>query len=267
MAENQCLTKEVKCLKQQVVVLQKKIEKPLDKDVLMSEFERYFEGKFYKFKYLYIYYFFKYILLIIGDALLFMRYQLINANKGASDTRGRRWDIPFKSLCLSILHTSRKCYQLLETFCNLPSISTLTRSMVNINIRPGFFQNILNMMKIDGQHFCLKDKICSLSFDEMAIQKRIIYNPQYDYIEGFVDYGDLGRTENIADKCLAIMARGINTSWKQVIGYFLTKNSVKKDILKCLILQAVEKLDNVGYIVKVIICDQGSTNRYFININ
>lgn len=58
---------------------------------------------------------------------------------------------------------------------------------------------------------------------------------------------------------LVFMKRGIRKSYK--IAYYLTKNSVKTDNLKELIIHIFKELPLVGIEVCSTICDQGSTKR------
>lgn len=44
-------------------------------------------------------------------------------------------------------------------------------------------------------------------------------------------------------------------------GYFLSCSCVSGDILMLLLLEAIEKVNNAGFIVKIVICDQGSNNQ------
>jgi len=57
------------------------------------------------------------------------------------------------------------------------------------------------------------------------------------------------------------MARGVYTSWKIPIAYFLAHSAVKHDILKTLIIDVLQELLNVGLFPKLIICDQGTNNQ------
>lgn len=73
--------------------------------------------------------------------------------------------------------------------------------------------------------------------------------------------GNYGRSRNTANSCLVFMARGIYSSWKILIAYFLAHSAVKHEILKSLIVDVVHELFNVGLFPKMIICDQGTNNQ------
>ena len=80
-------------------------------------------------------------------------------------------------------------------------------------------------------------------------------------MEGFEDLGHYGRTNKTANCVLVFMARGIYSSWKFPIAYFLAHSGVDKINLKNLIIDVLKKLFEVGLCPKVIVCDQGTNNQ------
>lgn len=54
------------------------------------------------------------------------------------------------------------------------------------------------------------------------------------------------------------------SKWKQPIGYILTAGTVKPDILQKLTQNCLSRLERIGLNPVVIICDQGSNNRSFL---
>lgn len=100
-----------------------------------------------------------------------------------------------------------------------------------------------------------------ICFDEISIKEFLEYSKDFDFIEGFEDFGSYGRSANTANICLVFMARGIYTSWKIPIAYFLAHSNVKHEILNTLIVDVLQELFNVGLFPKVIICDQGTNNQ------
>lgn len=57
------------------------------------------------------------------------------------------------------------------------------------------------------------------------------------------------------------MLRGIRKSWKQVIAYYFTTNTISTMALKDIIITVISRLQKEGFNVMATICDQGSTNR------
>ena len=58
--------------------------------------------------------------------------------------------------------------------------------------------------------------------DEMAIKESVSYNAERDSVEGFEDFGSLGHTKYIANHEMVFMVRGLLTTWKQPVVYFLS---------------------------------------------
>ena len=68
-------------------------------------------------------------------------------------------------------------------------------------------------------------------------------------------------TKNLANQALVFLVRGIASKWKQPLGYFLANGATAGDKQKVFLMDCLQKLKDVGLIVKGVICDQGSNNR------
>ncbi|GFO43659.1 transposable element p transposase-like protein [Plakobranchus ocellatus] len=90
----------------------------------------------------------------------------------------RKWSSGDKSLALSLYHTSKKAYYLLQKIFHLPSPKTLTNSMRNLQIAPGFSTPFLNLFKIKINAMTPNERICPLLLDEISIKPFFTYNPQ-----------------------------------------------------------------------------------------
>lgn len=178
--------------------------------------------------------------------------------------KGMRWTLSDKMFALSVYYHSRKAYRLLGKLFTLPCKTTLTKLLGNSKIYPGFNENLFQAIQKKVQSLSNRDKQCVLLFDEMAIKCSLSYNKYQDSIEGAEDFGNAGKTKLLANTALVFMIRGLSEKWKQCIGYFLSAGPVSSKTLKDLTLQAVSKLAEVGLNVKVVICDQGSNNRSFL---
>uniref|UniRef100_A0A6P7FM85 Uncharacterized protein LOC114331752 n=1 Tax=Diabrotica virgifera virgifera TaxID=50390 RepID=A0A6P7FM85_DIAVI len=100
------------------------------------------------------------------------------------------------------------------------------------------------------------EKICVLMFDEISLRKQLEYNKLDDIIEGFQDLGALGRTNKLANIGLFFMMRGLLHKATRLA----TSGPIHSDNLKNIVVEVVSKLQNIGYIPKVL-CDQASNNR------
>ena len=105
---------------------------------------------------------------------------------------------------------------------------------------------------------------CAITFDEMSLKSALQYNAQRDTIEGFENFGDCGKSKYMATHALVFMVRGLSAKWKQPVGYFLSSGPVTGAMLQTLTRSCIDKLTKIGLNVKVLICDQGSNNRQFL---
>jgi hypothetical protein len=108
------------------------------------------------------------------------------------------------------------------------------------------------------------DRDCVLIFDELALKTNFVYNKANDCLDGFEDFDNLGRTKLQADHALVFMLRGVARKWKQPLGYFLVSGSVKPQMLQNLVHSCLSKLELSNLHVVSLICDQGPTNRSFL---
>ncbi|KAE9524036.1 hypothetical protein AGLY_015683 [Aphis glycines] len=76
----------------------------------------------------------------------------------------------------------------------------------------------------------------------------------------YEDLGPLGRSNKLASQAMVFLVRGLYASWKLPISYFFTSTSVKHVDLSILLIDAIEKLLNCGFIVTAMIRDQGKNN-------
>ena len=107
----------------------------------------------------------------------------------------------------------------------------------------------------------IHSRLCAIVIDEMSIKESVTYNVEKDEIEGFENFGLLGKTKFVANYAIVFMVRGLVSKWKQPLGYFLSSGSMTGSTMKVLLFQCIEKLTAIGIQVKVIIGDQGANNR------
>lgn len=195
------------------------------------------------------------------NTLTFLEEQLRLCQKKKN---GYRYTIKDKMLALSIYYQSSKAYKLLRKIFILPSKSTIQKSLQNTNISPGFSDTLLQALKLKVQTMDNRDTNVALVFDEMALKSALVYHNGLDLIEGFEDLGESGRNIYVADHALVFMVRGLFSKWKQPLAYFVTSGPIKGDNLHKVAKACLAKLEGIGLSVRVLICDQGSNNRNFI---
>lgn len=167
--------------------------------------------------------------------------------------RRRPWTINEKKLALGLFYKSPTAYKFLRLQkVNLPGPSTIRRWIGESKFLPGFSKLYFSHLEKKFESVDYKEKVCSVCFDEMYLKEFLEYSKQLDFIEGFEDFG---RTDKTANSVLVFMARGIYSSWKFPIAYFLAHSGVNKIMLKNLIIDVLQKLFEIGLCPKVIVCD------------
>lgn len=146
---------------------------------------------------------------------------------------------------------------------NLPSEFSVRNWISETEIRPGFCDKIFSKIEENFSKLPPSQTVCCLKFDEMSIKKFEEYSIKYDLIEGLVDLGPLGQSNEPAVHVLLFCLDSINAEnpWRQIVAYFLTgKNSTHEEIVQLTEI-CLENLKNVEANVQLITCDQGGPNR------
>ena len=183
----------------------------------------------------------------------------------SSKKHGRRYSPEMKSLAISLYHASGKAYRLLAKLFILPSKSSLKNYISRLPTEAGISQETLNTIKQKVTHMSDMDKICTLCMDEMSLKTHLLYSVPKDKIIGLEDYGNGFRTNKVATSALALMARSINGKWKQPIGYVLVNGGCPTEILEDIMKEALDKLDQIGLNVLIVMSDMGSNFHSFAN--
>lgn len=156
-----------------------------------------------------------------------------------------------------------RAYRFLQKRYVLPHPRTLRRKMEKIQMRPGFHDAILALIKEKFAGASAKDKLCIISFDEMQLKPRLAYQRGDDVIEGFTDHGSLCRANACADHALVMMVRGVSVTkrWKQPIGFFLSSGTTKAVVQQQLLTQCVQRVTTAGFTVLATTCDMSKNNQ------
>ena len=179
---------------------------------------------------------------------------------------GRRFSPADKTFSLSLYFCGPKAYSFCKQLFVLPSKRTLQLWLSTLNITPGFCDTVLSLLGKKVSQMEPRNKISVLLLDEMSLKSTLAYDSSKDIITGFENFGHLGSGSALCNSALVFMVKGLCAKWKQPIGYFLSKNAVSADKLKSLVITAVDKLSAIGLDVRIIICDQGSTNQQMLKI-
>lgn len=150
-------------------------------------------------------------------------------------SKTRPWTTEEKNLALSLYYKSPSAYNFLRLQkVNLPAPSTIRRWIGESKFLPGINKSFLEHIKKKFEFKSFKEKACSFLFDEISIKEFLEYSKAYDFVEGFEDIGRFGRANKSANIALVFMAKGIYSSWKFPVAYFLAHSAVKSNTLKTL---------------------------------
>ncbi len=140
----------------------------------------------------------------------------------------------------------------------------LYRWLSHIDTRPGFIQQVFNMLRDnangpDGDKY----KNCSVMIDGMSIRDQVVFDGKEHYW-GFVDYGagpviPADNTKR-AKEVVMFLAVGITGHWKAVIAYFLI-NGISGTAQGELLSHAIQKLFEAGITCRSIVFDGHATNK------
>lgn len=179
-----------------------------------------------------------------------------------------KWTNPEKQLSLSLFYKSPSLYKFMRNNLQfvLPSIRTIQEWMLVVNIAPGIQSSIIEKLKAKAKVMSENEKLCALLVDEISIKKEINFNARQDQAEGYEDLGHLGRKGEPATSVLMFYARGILQNWRLPLCYVTSAGTVKGEILKQLITEALKALKKCTLNPKTIVCDQGANNRKAVSL-
>ena len=183
----------------------------------------------------------------------------------AAKKHGRRYSPEMKSLAISLFHASGKAYRLLSKLFILPTRSSLRNYISKMPTEAGISQATINTLKQKVSQMSDMEKLCSLCMDEISLKTHLFYSIPKDKIVGLEDFGGGYRTNKVATSALVLLARSISGKWKQPIGYVLVNGACPTDILEDVMKEALDKLQQIGLNVVVVMSDMGSNFHSFAN--
>lgn len=173
------------------------------------------------------------------EQLAFFSMQLKNSGK---KSKGRRYNPEEKSLALILYKHSPKNYKEMRKVFILPCKRTLGRFSAKLVFNTGTDSKLFAHIAGKVKNMSELDTYCSLSWDEVSLKPHLDYNVYRDEIDGFVDM--LGvRRPDFATHALVFMIRGINTAYKQPIGFFFTNGLKHYELEELIKLVAKAVLD------------------------
>ena len=176
-------------------------------------------------------------------------------------TKSCQWTTLEKNFSLMLFYKSPAAYKFLRKMgIVLPGVSSIRRWIGSSKFQPGFDHNLFKDLQRKFSTETYQGTACIISLDEMSIMRHLEYSKDLDLVEGFQDLGHLGRKPITANYALVFMIRGFY-NWKFPVSYFLSHSGVKHENLCILLQELIALLEQAGLDPKMIVCDQGSSNR------
>lgn len=142
------------------------------------------------------------------------------------------WTNLEQDFSLRLYYKSPSTYKFLRrTKINLLGLATIKRWVGACKFKPGFNHNLYKQIKLKVSSMTHEETFCTLIFDEMKIKRFLEYSKILDIVEGYEDLGTFSRTSAMACQAMVFMIRGIYSSWKLPVSYFLSSNSMKASTL------------------------------------
>ncbi|XP_049825047.1 uncharacterized protein LOC126265983 [Aethina tumida] len=103
-------------------------------------------------------------------------------------------------------------------------------------------------------------------FDEIFLSCCISFNPNKDFVEGFVDFGANDRRANFADNALVFILKGVHKSWKQPICFYFCERTTSTVYLVRVLKEAIRHVRLSSLKIVATVCDRGATYNAAINV-
>lgn len=151
--------------------------------------------------------------------------------------------------------------ELLKQRHPLLSFRTLRRrKLENLKFRSGLIDEIFNFLRIKVSQFEKEtDKDCMLVLDEMSIIARNIYDNSTKEMLGQVSLPEH------SGEALVFLIAGLASRWKQIVAYYFTNKKTCGKIYKSIIVEIIEKCEEIGLRIHSITSDMGAANQSMWN--
>ena len=192
-----------------------------------------------------------------------------------ANPKGRRYHPQFVRFCLSLHAKSSSAYKELQDVLALPSERTLINYKNVFKPKPGIHKDKIHQLQNEVSCYSGCQRFVGVIFDEMKIKSSLVFNKHSEEIVGFTDLGDPALTfssfedeQPVATTVIAFLIRGLMTSLKFVLCYFLTSGVATSFQIFNLFWQVVSVLElKVDLWCVAATADGGSPNRKFFKLH
>lgn len=155
------------------------------------------------------------------------------------------WSSEDIASAISLRCVSPKAYRYLRNVMELPlpALSTLRRWASSISVDEGILTSVLQCMQAKSKGMQIKEKLVSLTFDEIYLSNRIAIDRKMQQVVG------------PHKTCQCVMVRSLFSNWKQPVCYYYDQSMTKS-----ILYDIIARLHAVDYIVVAVTSDMGPDN-------
>ena len=199
-------------------------------------------------------------------------WQHLQKKKLKSSATGIRHHPMIMRLCLSLAAKSPSCYEELKNsnVLVLPSQRQLRDYRNAIRPERGFQHEVVKVLQSEKESYFYVQRYVVLLFDEMKIMANLVFDKVNGELIGLTDLGDphlnfgsLGKFDEVASYTLAFLVRGVCTELKFCLAHFATRGVTAPQLMP-LFWEAVALLETTCNLwVIAATSDGASPNRRF----
>lgn len=181
-----------------------------------------------------------------------MDFFLMQLRNSERKNHGQSYTNENKCMLLALYKQGAKSYRFLSQLFSLPSVRTLRRHAALLQFKTGINPKIFEFIKSKASKFDDSEKLCTISWDEMALTTHLNFCDSKDAMDGFVDLGSIP-IPDFATHALVFMIRGIKMAYKQPVAYFFTGSTDSIQLAE-LIKLVIREVLNTGIIFAMFTC-------------
>ena len=155
----------------------------------------------------------------------------------------------------------------------LPSVRTIQRYMKKVPFQTGTLHAIIEKMRTKVEKMHPKERNIALVVDEISLQPKREYDSSTGSFFGMPTMHAPKKTvelrenqghmkeDRLARHAQCVMAVGLGTRWKQLVGYHLTDTSFDADEMYVWLLELIHLLQSIGLKIYSLTMDMGPGNK------
>lgn len=134
----------------------------------------------------------------------------------------------------------------------LPSIRTQQQRLEHVHFDTGILHEIFELLRSKVASMSANDRDCGVVLDEMSIDQSLSFCNNNKKMFGNATIP--GQNQK-ATHGLVVMLVGIHSRWKQVVAYHFTGNTIPEDFHKSLVVDVIQRAENLRLNVHFVTTD------------